>query len=88
MSVLQKFDDFYKILHKDAMSDLYIVTVNIKDLIDRYKKMISNAEQELKSLETSNKKGRINDLRDQLNSIIRNLILFRKSILKNLSYRQ
>ena len=61
------FDDFYKILHKDAMSDLYIVTVNIKDLIDRYKKMISNVEQELKSLDSSNKKGRINDLRDQLN---------------------
>ena len=61
------FDQFYTILHKDNMSDLYIVTVDIDELKLTYTKMINAAEVELKELEGTNKKGRINDLHDQLN---------------------
>lgn len=61
------FDDFYKGLHKWDMSDLYVVTVNINDLKAKYQKMINDANNELKELEGTNKKGRINDLHDQLN---------------------
>lgn len=60
------FDDFYTILHSYNMSDLYVVTVNINGLKTKYNKMILDAENELKELEGSNKKGRINDLNDQL----------------------
>lgn len=60
------FLDFYKVLHDYGMADLYVVTANINDLKDKYNKMILDAENELKELEGTNKKGRINDLHDQL----------------------
>ena len=72
------FDDFYNILHENGMSDLYIVTVNIKDLVRRYELLIDNATQELKSLEKSNKKGRINDLKDQLNKYNKELSIIKQ----------
>lgn len=72
------FDDFYNILHENGMSDLYIVTVNIKDLVRRYELLIDNATQELKSLEKSNKKGRINDLKDQLNKYNKELNIIKQ----------
>ena len=77
------FDDFYNILHENGMSDLYIVTVNIKDLVRRYELLIDNATQELKSLEKSNKKGRINDLKDQLNKYNKEL-----NIIKQINYEE
>lgn len=61
------FDEFYTILHKWNMADLYVVTVNIPELKLRYQKMIEDVQNELKELEGTNKKGRINDLHDQLN---------------------
>lgn len=61
------FDDFYTVLHKWNMADLYVVTANINELKLKYQTMIENAENELKELVGSNKKGRINDLHDQLN---------------------
>lgn len=61
------FYDFYKVLHDYSMADLYVVTANINDLIVKFNKMILDAENELNELEGTNKKGRINDLHDQLN---------------------
>lgn len=61
------FDEFYTILYKWNMADLYVVTVNINELKQKYSKMIEDANQELSQLEGTNKKGRINDLHDQLN---------------------
>lgn len=72
------FDDFYNILHENGMSDLYIVTVNISDLIKRYELLIDNAKKELESLENSNKKGRINDLKDQLNKYNKELNIIKQ----------
>ena len=61
------FYDFYKVLHDYSMADLYVVTANINDLKVKFNKMILDAENELNELEGTNKKGRINDLHDQLN---------------------
>lgn len=60
------FNNFYKELKKYNMSDLYVVTVNIKELKQRYKQMIDDVYKELNEIKDSNKKGRINDLNDQL----------------------
>ena len=60
------FSNFYKELKKYDMADLYLVSVNIDDLKNTYNSMIENTKEELKSLENSNKKGKINDLNDQL----------------------
>lgn len=60
------FHDFYTVLHSHDMSDLYIVTVNIKDLKKKYLQLIVDASKELDEIKDTNKKGRINDLKDQL----------------------
>lgn len=61
------FDDFYNILHAHNMSDLYVVKVNIPKLKETYNSLILNCSKELEEIKDSNKKGRINDLQDQLN---------------------
>ena len=60
------FNSFYSILHKWNMSDLYIVSVNINDLKQKYNNLIENAKKELEEIKDTNKKGKINDLNDQL----------------------
>lgn len=60
------FDNFYKVLKKYNMADLYVVTAKIDELKDTYKNMISSVEIELENINNSNKKGKINDLNDQL----------------------
>lgn len=69
------FDNFYTALHNKDMADLYIVTVNLNDLRNRYKEMIDKANEELEDLEGSKKKGRINDLNDQLKKFNKELNL-------------
>ena len=60
------FNSFYSILHKWNMSDLYIVSVNISELKQKYNNLIENAKNELEEIKDTNKKGKINDLNDQL----------------------
>lgn len=59
------FDSFYNTLHDKGMSDLYIVSVNIDELKDKYKTLIKNTEEELNNID--NKKGKKQDLIDKLN---------------------
>lgn len=60
------FNDFYTILHSHNMSDLYIVTANINEVRNKYLNLIVEASKELDEIKDTNKKGRINDLKDQL----------------------
>lgn len=69
------FDDFYNALHNKNMADLYIVTVNLNNLRKHYDEMIDKASNELKELKGSKKKGRINDLNDQLKKFNKELNL-------------
>lgn len=60
------FETFYNVLHKWNMADLYVAKVDVNELKLKYMQMIEEVEKELKSLEGSNKKGKIVDLNNQL----------------------
>ena len=57
------FENFYRILNKHDMSDLYVIKANIADLKKKYNSMISEAEEALKK---TVKQGKIDDLNNQL----------------------
>lgn len=50
--------NFYKELHNHGMSDLYVVKVKLKDLINTCKKSIKELKQEIKSLENTDYKNK------------------------------
>lgn len=58
------FDSFYSALHNKNMSDLYIVSVNIEDLKNKYNELINNTSKQLEDNNLS--KGKLTDLNDQL----------------------
>lgn len=60
------FSSFYYTLKKYCMSDLYLVSVNIEKLKEKYTSLIRTAQLELEEIKDSNKKGKINDLNDRL----------------------
>lgn len=73
------YKQFYSIFNQKKLSDLYIVKVNIKDLISTFKKKIElvNKEiEELKDEKYKNKakaKNKITDLSNQLNKLNKDL---------------
>lgn len=73
------FRDFYTILHSHGMSDLYIVTANLEEVKDKYRHLIIEASEELSAIKDTNKKGRINDLHDQLAKYQKELKLIEES---------
>lgn len=64
------FDDFYDILNKNGMSDIYLTKLNVKNLkaiyIEKKKKL--NEELEICTSEnaTSRQKKKVNDIKDQI----------------------
>lgn len=60
------FSSFYYTLKNNNMSDLYLVSVNIKELKEKYYSLIESAQKELEEIKSTNKKGKITDLNDRL----------------------
>lgn len=67
------FEDFYKILNKHNMSDIYLAELDVKKLKEIYaqKKLSLEKDIEVASSEnaTSRQKKALNDLNDQLNKV-------------------
>lgn len=57
------FENFYKILNKYDMSDLYVIKANISDLKNKYQTMIDEVNL---ALTKTVKQGKIDDLNNQL----------------------
>lgn len=57
------FENFYKILNKYDMSDLYVIKANIADLKNKYQSMIDEVNI---TLSKTQKQGKIDDLNKQL----------------------
>ena len=76
-SSLKYYKNFYNILNKENMSDLYIAKVNIKNLVKIYEDKISAINSEIEELEKStnlNKKkteNKIIELNNEINKIIK-----------------
>lgn len=67
---IEYFKNFYEILNKHNMSDLYVVKVKIKDLIDTYSKRVDEIEQNIKDLDNlQNQKKKENLLKDLNNKL-------------------
>lgn len=73
------YETFYSIFNKQNLSDLYVVKVNIKDLISTFNKKIDEVEEEIKQLNDEkykNKgkaKNKIMDLTNQINKLKKDL---------------
>lgn len=73
---LKFFTDYYEILNKHDMSDIYVAKVNIKEVITNYQTKINEINQTKKELLANmNKKtkGKLNDLDNQLNKLNKEL---------------
>lgn len=72
LTPMEYYKNFYAILNKQNMSDLYIVEVDIHDLIITYEKNLEYLELELKNLEDpkyKNKEKQENIKKDLINKI-------------------
>ena len=65
------YDSFYDTFKANNMSDLYVATVNIKELRKTYKSRIDDLKEKIAKENKESKK--INDLNDQLNKLNKDL---------------
>lgn len=87
-SLRQSSDNYYKIFYeifnKNNHSDLYIVKINIKELINNFENKINEVTNELNSYNDEKYKnknkvqGKINDLNNQINKLNKDLEEIRK----------
>jgi len=63
---IKYYQEFYKILHDQGMSDLYVVKVDIKHLKDIYQNKIKDIEANIKIEEERKHTGKVNDLKNEL----------------------
>ena len=73
---LNYFTNYYGILNKHDMSDIYVAKVNINDLKETYHKDITEVENELKEYADNNSKkarGKTNDLNARLKKLNKEL---------------
>lgn len=65
---LEYYKRFYSIFNKQGMSDLYIVKVNIKNLIALYKQKISRIKEDIANLDKLTNKEKGNNLKADYNN--------------------
>ena len=71
-SPIEYYETFFNIFNKDNLSDLYIVKVNIKKLIESFENKIKNVENEIDTIKArgnSKNDNIVNDLVNQLNKL-------------------
>ncbi len=78
-SPITYYQNFYHLFHQDNLSDLYIVKVNIKNLIETFEEKIKSVSNEIDTLnsdkyQNKNKsQNKINDLNNQINKLNKDL---------------
>lgn len=78
-SPIEYYKLFYEIFNKDNLSDLYVIKVNIKELITSFENKIKSVEEEIESLSDDKHKNKgkaqnkINDLNNQINKLNKEL---------------
>ena len=68
-SPIEYYETFFKVFNEDNLSDLYIVKVNMKTLIESFKNKIKNVKNEIENIKArgnSKNDNKINDLVNQL----------------------
>lgn len=73
---LSYFTNYYEILNKHNMSDIYVAKVNINDIKETYHQELAEVNAELAQYEGNNSKkarGKINDLTARLNKLNKEL---------------
>ncbi len=72
---IQYYEKFYTILNESNMSDIYIVKVNIKKLIEKYNLKVNQIKEDINKIKEQSQsnekksKNTINDLTNQLNKM-------------------
>ena len=78
-SPIEYYENFYEIFNKDNLSDLYVVKVNMEELVKSFESKIENVTKEIEDLsdEKYKNKGKaqnkINDLNNQLAKLNKDL---------------
>ena len=78
-SPIEYYENFYEIFNKDNLSDLYVVKVNMEELVKSFETKIENVTKEIEDLsdEKYKNKGKaqnkINDLNNQVNKLNKDL---------------
>lgn len=78
-SPVSYYKNFYEIFNKDNLSDIYIVKVNIKDLIKSFENKIDIVNKDIEDLSSDKYKNKgkaqnkINDLNNQINKLNKDL---------------
>lgn len=63
------YNNFYSILSKYGMTDIYYIEVSIKDIISKTEKMIADAKEEMNALEGKKNAGKKQDLLSKLTKL-------------------
>lgn len=78
-SPIEYYKTFYEIFNKDNLSDIYMVKVNIKELINSFEEKINKVKEEIDNLSDDKYKNKgkaqnkINDLNNQLDKLNKDL---------------